>query len=857
MKLPFRFLPFVAGLLFAVPAALHGAPEADSKATAPLISGLDDLRQLDRKLVSIADRTAAATVSLMSANGGAAGSGVIVSKEGLILSAGHVSSAMTGDIVVLFPDGKRAKAEPLGADFDRDAAMLRITDPGEYPFVEVAPSDPLPTNAWCVALGHPGGYDPLRTPPLRLGRVLGYGEFLITDSTVVSGDSGGPLFDTEGRVIGIHSNIGATLGENRHVPIKVFRDQWDDLLAGKRTGKRFNQKAGDKKPNAEKMPDADKPKASEAKPQPKLGLKLGAESEDGVTIDEVAPDSPAAKAGLKAKDVIVRIGGRKVTTIAEFAEALANRRPRPFVTLAYQRDGETKRLRIPFPPPEGSKPAEPAPEKPAATADDELNAFIDKCLDEAKDGRAELKLTPDLIEKFGGMDRIQQRLKERLEQRKPGEMKAPEPKKADEKPAEKPAKPEQPKDKPAADADKETAAEKAKRDRISKLMDRARSNGGRLEITPEDLADLGGMAELQKLLGAGQAAPDDFFLSVLKALKPVTHDTSAATVTVRCDGKDVALGTVVSADGGILTKNSETAKGTITVRIGKKDYPATLVKRFADWDLALFAIPAKGLTPVKLDAKTAASTRGSLLAVPGTGDEPLGIGLVSVTNRPLGRIGFLGIESDRTVATGGRITAKSVTKDGPADKGGVKAGDSITAINGEPVSDPIGFTRTITRFKPGDVVKLDVQRGEEKLNLEVKLGERPTAKASGEFLKINKMSGPLSPKIDGFPVVLQHDIPLEPAQCGGPLVNLDGTCVGINVSRAGRVNTFAIPAANVAELLASTRSDLAAAIEKAKPTPSEPAVTAEEIAEISKALDQIQQRLKRIEKQLEPAGSEK
>ncbi|MBN8456428.1 MAG: trypsin-like peptidase domain-containing protein [Verrucomicrobia bacterium] len=849
MKLPFRFLPFVAGLLFAVPAPLHAAPEADSKATAPLISGLDDLRQLDRKLVSMADRTAAATVSLMSANGGAAGSGVIVSKEGLILSAGHVSSAMTGDIVVLFADGKRAKAEPLGADFDRDAAMLRITDPGEYPFVEVAPADPLPTNAWCVALGHPGGYDPLRTPPLRLGRVLGYGEFLITDSTVVSGDSGGPLFDTEGRVIGIHSNIGATLGENRHVPIKVFRDQWDDLLAGKRTGKRFNQKAGEKKPNPEKKPEGDKPKASEPKPQPKLGLKLGAESEEGVTIDEVAPDSPAAKAGLQAKDVIVRIGARKVTTIAEFADALANRRPRPFVSLAYQRDGETKRLRIPFPPPNESK----ADEKPAPTADDELNAFIDKCLDEAKDGRAELKLTPDLIEKFGGMDRIQQRLKERLEQRKPGEMKAPEPKKGDEKAA----KPEQPKDKPATGTEKETAAEKAKRDRIAKLMDRARSNGGRLEITPEDLADLGGMAELQKFLGAGQAAPDDFFLSVLKALKPVTRETSGATVTIRCDGKDVALGTVVSADGGILTKSSETAKGDITVSIGKKDYPATLVKRFADWDLALFAIPAKGLTPVKLDAKVPASTRGSLLAVPGTDGEPLGIGLVSVTNRPLGHIGFLGIESDRTVATGGRITAKSVTKDGPADKGGVKAGDSITAINGEPVSDPIGFTRTITRFKPGDVVKLDVQRGEEKLNLEVKLGERPTAKASGEFLKINKMSGPLSPKIDGFPLVLQHDIPLEPAQCGGPLVNLDGTCVGINVSRAGRVNTFAIPAANVAEILASAQSDLAAAIANAKPTPSEPAVSAEEIAEISKALDQIQQRLKRIEKQLQPAGSDK
>ena len=122
---------------------------------------------------------------------------------------------------------------------------------------------------------------------------------------------------------------------------------------------------------------------------------------------------------------------------------------------------------------------------------------------------------------------------------------------------------------------------------------------------------------------------------------------------------------------------------------------------------------------------------------------------------------------------------------------------------------------------------------------------------SKEFLKVNKMSGPLSPKIDGFPFVLQHDIPLEPAQCGGPLLDLDGRCVGINVARAGRVKTLAIPVGKIAGLLKESRAALAAAA-KAAPAPDDDEITAEEIAEVTKVLEDLQRRLKRLEKRLAP-----
>jgi len=170
-------LAAAAAPLAAKPLVNEQQPELEE--SAPLVSGTNALKQLDHKLVSLAEKASPATVSLVSVGGRGTGSGVVVSPDGLILTAGHVLAAMSDDILVLFPDGRRVKAKPLGADFDRDAGMVKITEPGEYPCVKMGDSKPLRRNDWCVALGHPGGFDPLRTPPLRLGRVILNDHFLI------------------------------------------------------------------------------------------------------------------------------------------------------------------------------------------------------------------------------------------------------------------------------------------------------------------------------------------------------------------------------------------------------------------------------------------------------------------------------------------------------------------------------------------------------------------------------------------------------------------------------------------------------------------------------------------------------
>jgi serine protease Do len=827
-------------LTFAAAAApLAAKPEAkpekpqSGEESAPLVSGLEDLNRLDRNLVALAGKASPATVSLMSIGGHGAGSGVVVSSDGVILTAGHVLAAMSDDIIVLFPDGRRAKAKPLGADFDRDAGMVKIIDPGVYPYVEMADGKPLRINDWCIAMGHPGGFDPLRTPPLRLGRVIHSGDFLITDCAVVGGDSGGPLFDTKGRVVGIHSNIGATLSQNRHVPIAVFRDKWDELLAGKRTGKRFASVPG----QTEKKIDPDRPV---------FGVKLEKETKKGIVIGEVMKNSPAAKAGLKPGDVIFKAAGKKIATFDQLHKAIGNRKPGSKIGLKFRRDGKAKRAKITLVRYGDLAGAKKQPEKKGDDAD--LDAYLDKMLKNAKNGELRLELTPEQIEKFGGMEHFQKRIKERLASRKP---------KAPEKDAEKPEKKTEAKPRkssPSADLGAY----------LDKMLKNAKAGELRLELTPEQIEKFGGMKHFQEQLqaklkqldpellkkmfgGMFSLEPDDFFLSSLKALEPVTRKCKGSVVSVLADGKPVALGTVVDGHGRVLTKDTETRKGTVTMQVGKEARPATLVRRYPAYDLALFEISPAGLHPVRWLKNGKGAPLGSLLTTPDPDAEPLGIGVLSVKTRPLGEIGFLGIQGAEDEKG---VLVDAVIKDSAAAKAGLKKGDVIVSIDGRHVEDGVALAGAIGHRKAGQTVAVGFLRGGKKRTAKAKLMMRPVRSMPERFRKMNRMSGELSEKQSGFPEALQHDIPLEPSQCGGPLVDLKGRCVGINVSRAGRVKTYAIPASQIGKLLARPGKAPAKTAENSAAGKA-PAKKVRDISEIRKSIEQIQRSIKEIDQRLE------
>ena len=121
---------------------------------------------------------------------GVEGSGVIVTEDGYVLTAGHVSGMPGRDAYVILPDGKRLKAKTLGANESMDSGLMKITDAGPWPHAEMGRSGTLKPGEWCVAIGHPGGFQRNRPPPVRAGRVvMARSDALWTDCPLTAGDS--------------------------------------------------------------------------------------------------------------------------------------------------------------------------------------------------------------------------------------------------------------------------------------------------------------------------------------------------------------------------------------------------------------------------------------------------------------------------------------------------------------------------------------------------------------------------------------------------------------------------------------------------------------------------------------------
>ena len=163
---------------------------------------------------------------------------MIVSADGLILTAGHVMTESSVYEIIL-PSGQTVKAKPLGLNLNVDAGMLQIIGDSStsWPYVNIEKTVPLRPSQWVVSLGHSGGFEIGRTPPVRTGKVLKLKkDVVVTDAVLIGGDSGGPLFNLNGDLVGIHSSIGDTVAENRHVSMPVFLRDWEAMKAGKRWG---------------------------------------------------------------------------------------------------------------------------------------------------------------------------------------------------------------------------------------------------------------------------------------------------------------------------------------------------------------------------------------------------------------------------------------------------------------------------------------------------------------------------------------------------------------------------------------------------------------------------------------------
>lgn len=303
------------GLDLGQPTASREA-SADRRAEDPTLAALLSVQNSIRNVV---DRSLPAVVSI--SDGAGYGSGVIVSPEGVILTAGHVVNTGASQFEIFFPGGQTATARLLGYNLNVDAAMLKLEGTGPWPFVELGQQASLNKGDWVVCLGHSGGYELGRKPPVRTGRVLDFrDEMIVTDAVLIGGDSGGPLFDTEGKLIGIHSSIGEVIAENRHVSIDLYRRDWQRLARGERWGQ-LPDLPGDIDKHL--PPDGKQLEPRQAQ-RAMLGVKVDQAAAKAV-VSEVTPGSPAERIGLKRGDVIEVFGGVNVQSGPQLIELVRQR----------------------------------------------------------------------------------------------------------------------------------------------------------------------------------------------------------------------------------------------------------------------------------------------------------------------------------------------------------------------------------------------------------------------------------------------------------------------------------------------------------------------------------------------------
>jgi serine protease Do len=298
----------------------------------------------------------------------------------------------------------------------------------------------------------------------------------------------------------------------------------------------------------------------------------------------------------------------------------------------------------------------------------------------------------------------------------------------------------------------------------------------------------------------------------------VVAPTVRSTVRLRIDGKDVALGTIVSADGLILSKHSELFAAPTVVLHDGRELPAKLVGVSQKHDLALLRVEARDLTPAKFaDAKNVVV--GQFLASVGVTQAPLSLGVVSVPRRKIpGKGGLLGV---RLEPAEGGVRIARVERGSGADRAGLRDDDLLLSIDDEDADSPDRVVTYLRERSPGDVVVVRVQRGDKEVVAHATLGERPTFGEGRNDIQ-NRMGGELSRRNGDFPEVIQHDTVLRPTDCGGPVVDLDGRVLGINIARAGRVESYAIPSDVLLPLIDELKSGKMPGTWAPQPQPAEP-----------------------------------
>jgi len=314
------------------------------------LSGLRLLEEIQSVLVTLADRVKPAVVNIAPLSSASAksgetprgdrgpnnpgtGSGVIVDKEGLIVTNNHVVGDAK-EVEVRLSDKSKFIGQVIGRDPDTDIAIVKITPTTDLPTVSFGDSSKVRVGQWVMAVGNPFSLDRTVTLGVVSGlerdavRLSRYEAFIQTDASINPGNSGGPLFNIKGEVIGINTAIiNYAQGIGFAIPSNMVQQVTGQLrVRGKVT--RGWLGVGIQEVTAE------------------LAGKFGIKENDGVLVNDVFENEPAARAGLKPGDIIAKVDGRRVETPAGLSRAVAGLTPGTKIELDVIRGGERRTITV-------------------------------------------------------------------------------------------------------------------------------------------------------------------------------------------------------------------------------------------------------------------------------------------------------------------------------------------------------------------------------------------------------------------------------------------------------------------------------------------------------------------------------
>jgi serine protease Do len=242
------------------------------------------------------------------------GSGVIIDRSGIVLTNNHVVEG-ADEVIVHLADGREFKGEDIKTDEQTDLAVVRIRGAGTLPAAKMGDSDKMRIGDWVIAIGNPFELEQTVSAGIisGLGRELGRSSasrpfrarFLQTDAAINPGNSGGPLVNLQGEVVGINTaiatNTGSFSGIGFAIPVNVAKWVTGQLIQKGNVQRAYLGVGIDKV-------------------TPELAKQFGAETAEGVLINQVHPNTPASEAGFKDGDIVVKFGGQKVTNPSELQQ---------------------------------------------------------------------------------------------------------------------------------------------------------------------------------------------------------------------------------------------------------------------------------------------------------------------------------------------------------------------------------------------------------------------------------------------------------------------------------------------------------------------------------------------------------